>query len=323
MPTFPRALRSVVALCALGLALAAAAATPAHALRPSLTVGIGDQKPGMFADPLFGELGVRDARIVVPWDVRTIDWQAQDVDAWMRAARRARSRVLVTFSNSRGEGRRRVLPTPERFKYEFQRFRERYPWATTFAVWNEPNHCGQPTCTRPALVAAYYRKLRQACPRCTILPAELLDMPNMIRWTRQLRRALRVEPKIWGLHNYVDANRMSTARTRSLLRAVKGDVWLTETGGLVARRNRRKETVGFTEGTQHAARVTRFVLDRLAGTSRRISRVYLYHWDTISPQDSWDSALIGPRGPRPAFTVLDGLLRRQRVLIARQRAARR
>lgn len=321
MTSTHRASRLALTLGVLLLSLLAVAGQ-AHALRPSLTVGIGDQKPGMFTDPLFRDLGVRDARIVVPWDVRTVDWQLREVDEWMRAARRAGARVLVTYSNSRAQSRRRVLPSPERFKYEFRWFRKRYKWATTYAVWNEPNHCGQPTCHRAPLVAAYYRKLRSACGHCTILPAELLDMPNMLPWARELRRALKVEPKVWGLHNYVDANRLSTKRTRALLKAVKGEIWLTETGGLVARRNRRKETVGFSEGAEHAARVTRFVLDRLTSLDLRISRVYLYHWDTVSPKDSWDSALIGPRGPRPAFDVLEQLLARQRVRAA-QAAGRR
>lgn len=303
----------ISALAAFGLALPAAAG----ALPIRVTVGIGDQKPGMFTDPLYSDLGVRDARIVVPWDVFGVEWQEREVDDWMQAAYAAGSHVLVTFSHSRVEGRRRVLPSPERFKYEFQRFRERYPWAQTFAVWNEPNHCGEPTCHRPALVAAYYRKLRSACRRCTLLAAEVLDMPNMVRWTRSLRRALRFEPKYWGLHNYVDANRLSTQRTRAFLRAVKGEVWLTETGGLVARRNRRKETVGFREGSRHASRVTRFVLDSMPRISRRITRVYLYHWDTRSPLDSWDSALIGPTGPRPAFDVLSHRIRGQRARAAR------
>ena len=42
---------------------------------------------------------------------------------------------------------------------------------------------------------------------------------------------------IWGLHNYIDANRFRTTGTRSLLRAVPGEVWFTETGGLVVRNN--------------------------------------------------------------------------------------
>ncbi|WP_372789162.1 hypothetical protein [Paraconexibacter sp.] len=308
-------------LLVLGLLLVLAAPAPAHALSPSVTVGIGDQKPGMFFDERFTKLGIADARIVVPWDWRTIRWQAGEVDAWMKAAQRFGVRTLVTFSHSRGKGRRRVLPKPERFKLEFRKFRRKYPWAKTFTVWNEANHCGEPTCRRPKLIAAYYRKLRQACKHCTLIPAELLDTPNMVRYARDVRRAMRFEPKIWGLHNYVDVNRRSTRRTRQLLRAVKGRIWLTETGGIVKRRNRRKETIGFREGTKHAARVTRFVFRDVVGLSSRIQRVYLYHWDTNTsgPKDSWDSALIGPRGPRPAFSVLKWTLKRQRVLRARAR----
>ncbi len=303
------------------LGLLLALATPAHALSPNVTVGIGDQKPGMFSDPLFAELGVRDARIVVPWDVRTISWQREEVDAWMRAAQAAGTRVLVTFSHSRAKGRRRVLPKPERFKLEFRKFRRKYPWAKTFAIWNEANHCGEPTCRRARLIASYYRKFRSACPHCTLLPAELLDTPNMVRYAREVRRNLKVEPKVWGLHNYVDVNRRSTSRTSALLAAVKGDVWLTETGGIVRRRNRRKETIGFKEGFAHAATVTRFVFDDVVGLSRRIRRVYLYHWDTntTGPKDSWDSALVGPHGPRRAFRVLKRTLERQAALAARAR----
>src|SRR3712207_9414448 len=49
-------------------------------------------------------------------------------------------------------------------------------------IWNEANHCGEPTCNRVKLVAAYWRKLRQECRECKILAVELLDMPNMVRW---------------------------------------------------------------------------------------------------------------------------------------------
>ena len=119
---------------------------------------------------------------------------------------------------------------------EFRAFRERYPWVNNFATWNEANHCGEPTCHRPALVAAYWRKLRLECQRCKILAAELLDMPNMVTWANRFRRHAFDEPAAWGLHNYVEANRFKSDRLRSLLRNVEGSVWLTEVGGLVKRR---------------------------------------------------------------------------------------
>ena len=43
-------------------------------------------------------------------------------------------------------------------------------------------------------------------------------------------------PRIWGLHSYGDTNHfkpLSLTATRQLLRKVRGEVWLTETGGIV------------------------------------------------------------------------------------------
>ena len=44
-------------------------------------------------------------------------------------------------------------------------------------------------------------------------------MPNMGRWVKAVRRALGYTPKLWGLHNYVEANRFRMRRLRELLRA--------------------------------------------------------------------------------------------------------
>ena len=151
----------------------------------------------------------------------------------MAAARGAGVDPLVSFGHSRTD--RRSLPTPERFLFEFRRFRARYPWVKEYAAWNEANHCGEPTCHRPRLVAAYYRNMRRECPDCRILAAEVLDMPNMVSWVRAFRRAAGEEPRYWGLHNYIDANRARTTGTRRMLHAVKGQVWFTETGGIVSR----------------------------------------------------------------------------------------
>jgi hypothetical protein len=45
---------------------------------------------------------------------------------------------------------------------------------------------------------------------------------------------------------------------------------------------------------------------RLARLSRRIKRMYFYHWQPAAePWATWDSALLDPHGrPRPAFKVL-------------------
>jgi hypothetical protein len=191
----------------------------------------------------------------------------------------------------------------------------RYPWVHEFATWNEANYCGEKTCHRPQLVAGYYRALSRACPQCRILAAELLDMPGMAAWVKAFVHAARVQPAYWGLHNYLDANYLRTSGTRALLRATSGQIWFTETGGIVRRRNHSR--VRFTESARHAALATRWVFDRLVGLDpRRITRVYLFHWNPSTSHDSWDSGLVDVNDrPRPAYRVL------QRELAALARRA--
>ena len=289
---------------ALLAAVFAAALTPA-APAAALTVGIADNKPDMFFDPRFAASGVTHARISIGWDALSSPWQTEQLDRWLNAAHAAGVDPLVSFGHSRTD--RRSLPTPERFLFEFRRFRARYPWLQEFATWNEANHCGEPTCHRPALVAAYYRKIRRECRSCRILGAEVLDMPNMVSWVRSFRRHAHEEPRYWGLHNYIDANRARTTGTRRMLRAVKGQVWFTETGGIVRRSNRHKVT--FPESAKHAATATSFLFRRLVPLSRRVTRVYIYHWNADGTPNNWDSALIGPTGRvRPAFRIVERVL---------------
>jgi hypothetical protein len=300
-------------------ALAAALLLPATAsAAPQVTLGIADQKVDMFYDQRFTALGIRHARLNVPWDALTVPWQRDELDRWLLAAQEAGVEPLVTFGHARSPVReiRRVLPTPERYRYEVRRFRQRYPWVRSFGTWNEANHCGEPTCHRPRIVAAYWRMLRLECRGCTVLAATVLDLPNMAGWVRSFRRHARMEPRWWGLHNYVDANRFRTSGTRRLLRATRGEVWLTETGGLVARRRQpgsRHRPVRLRESPTHAARALRFLFTRLVPMSPRIRRVYLYHWNAGGPGENWDSALLTPAGrPRPGYRVVERYLARAR-----------
>jgi hypothetical protein len=312
-----RLIRCAVALVAAASMLPAASAS-------ALVVGIADQKPEMFSDPLFESLGVQYARIAISWDAMEHPWEVQEVDQWLDAARAAGVQPLVGFGHSRVD--RRKLPTPSRYKYDFRQFRARYPWVTTFATWNEANHCGEPTCHRPQLVASYYRSIQRECPKCTILGAELLDMPNMASWVDQYRGYLGAKrsPRYWGLHNYIDANRLRTTGTRTLLKHTTGQVWFTETGGIVKRKN-NKAKVQFPESTAHAAKATAWVFDKLVPLSRRITRVYLYHWNAAAGEN-WDSGLVNARGQgRPALKVVRTELKtldKRRQAAARREAAR-
>jgi hypothetical protein len=285
------------------LAFTACLALAAPAGAGALVIGVGDQTPAMFHDQRFLALGIRYARLSVAWDALDYGSQRAQLQAWLTAAQADGVQPLVSFDHSRVSGRHRVLPSLARFAREFRRFHTLYPWVGDFAAWNEANYCGEPTCHHAGLVAAYYEQMRHACPSCHVLGAELLDVPNMTQWVGEFRHALHGRgPAIWGLHNYIGANRLQTASTRALLRATRSQVWFTETGGLVSRHNH--STHDFPQSTAHAAKVTRFVFRRLTRLSTRVTRVYIYQWNGGGPRASWDSGLIAPNGhARAAYAV--------------------
>ena len=299
------------------LAAAALLALPASAsAAPPLVIGVGEQHAGIFSSQPWAQLAVSDVRYIVPWDALSSAWQRRETDAYMAAAENAGARILLGFGHSRIESRRRVLPSPRQFRREFLRFRTRYPFVTNYLTWNEANHCSQPTCRRPDVVARFYDILKTGCVGCTVVGPAVLDKLDMPQWVRAVERHAKHRIGIWAIHNYIDANRFRTRGTKALLRAVKGQIWFTETGGLVRRDN--GSTIEFADSPTHAVRATKWVF-KLARLSPRVRRVYFYHWVAPQPDATWDSALIDARGaPRPAYGVVQTYLRRSR---AAQRAA--
>jgi hypothetical protein len=152
-------------------------------------------------------------------------------------------------------------------------------------------------------VARFYNLMRKRCRGCRIVAADVLDEPSAPGWIRAFQRRARGHPRLWGLHNYIEANRPDLpGSTDAFLKLVRGKVWVTETGGLV------KHTTGDGRTTwpydpERAAEATARALE-IAAARPRITRVYLYQW-TVNADEDWDSALIGPDGvPRPALAVL-------------------
>ncbi len=287
------------------LALLLALAASAEAKPPA--VGIGEQKPGMFTDHRWERLGLRHARYIAPWDALKDDRQREKLDAWMDAARAADARVLLGFERSlRSRELSRTLPTARQFANQFRRFRARYPDVRDWLVWNEANHPFSLTANRPRRAARYLDVVARNCRRCNVVAADVLDVSGMTAWISRFQRHATERPRIWGIHNYADANRLKSSGTQALLRITRGQLWFTETGGLVVRREYAGTTVlrEFRYSQRHAARATRHAL-RLACLSRRIRRVYLYHWQAPAKVTNWDSAFLGPRGtPRPAYRTL-------------------
>jgi hypothetical protein len=275
----------------------------------AIRVGIGEQDPRIFTNPFFSDLRVKRARVFPPWNVALRRRDRRLLDAWMDAARAAGVEPLVSFNPSTGSRCPRRpcrLPSVRQYTRAFVAFRRRYPFVRVINPWNEANHRSQPTFRRPRRAAQYYNAVRRRCRGCTIIAADVIDEVNMVRWLRVFKRYAR-RPRIWGLHNYRDTNPRRGqifGGTRRLLRTVRGQVWLLETGGIVRFVLPNGGTLFPTSERRANAAVKRMF--RLARRyRRRIRRLYIYNWIQPAGSNRFDAGLLRRNGtPRAAyFTV--------------------
>lgn len=282
-----------------GLLLAAIPAGDARAL----TVGVGDNGPHMFDDARYQSLDMRISRKIIPYDFYRSEFERDQLSAWLAGAKREGVRPLIAFSHS--HARPKKLPSVREFQTALRNLRRLHPEVRDFSPWNEANHHTQPTWSNPRRAAQFYNTARKICRGCRIIAADVLDIKNMLRWVTEFKRHA-YKPTLWGLHSYHDANHNTPWKKSSakrLLDNVRGNVWMTEVGGLVAfsRAYRYSERRG-ANGLRNTL--------RLAKKSRRIQRVYLYSWyGTVHsprrPPYSWDSGIVAADGtPRPAYFTL-------------------
>jgi len=182
---------------------------------------------------------------------------------------------------------------------------------------NEANHNTQPTFKNPKRAAQYYNVTRRYCRGCRLVAADILDDPKMGAWLRVFRRTA-IRPRIWGLHNYKDTNPrrgQTLGGTRKFLRLVpRGEVWLTETGGIVKFQLTNGKTL-FPFNESRAASATKRMFRLAKDNRRRIKRLYIYHWRASPASKRFDAGLLRQNGTeRPAFrTVLDTLNTQRKV----------
>jgi hypothetical protein len=277
-----------------------ATTTPAHAGRSGVAIGIGEQQAAMFVDKRFGDLGIDKVRLVASYDTTRVRFEREIVDNWLAQARRAGVEPFITFGHSRVHPKR--LPSVAEFRAAFRAFARRYPTVRVYAPWNEINHASQPTARSPRRAAEYYNVVKAECPRCTVLAGDVLDQAGMRRYLEAYRRHLDGDPAIWGLHNYADTNRFRDSGLRELLATVPGDVWLTETGGLVSFGR------SFPPDEARAAKALRYAI-KLARANDRVKRLYLYNWTGAPRGARFDAGLVAPDGTaRPAYDALRAAL---------------
>ena len=301
------------------LLLCAALAAPAQA---TYRVGISDQNPGIFTEPNFQALKIKRVRFIVPYDWYKHRGQNAQVVGYMAAARAARADVLVHFSARRGcfsnrgrYSRSKVCraPSVKTYTSSFKRFRKAYPFVKTLGVWNEANHVSQPINRNPKRAAQYFLAARKACSSCTLVAADVLDISNMTSYLRGFLRNAKGKAKIFGLHNYQDVNRRSTADTRAMLATVGGQVWLTETGGILT------FLPSFPRNATRQANRTKWMFQlanrydtRQRGLRSKITRVYNYDYTGVPPGARFDAGLTNPSGSkRKAYNTFKQLAARK------------
>jgi hypothetical protein len=296
------------------LALAAGvAALPTAA--GAATVGVSDQQASTFTNPLFKPLKMKTARYITPYDVMDSRSDRQQLDAWLKAARKAKVKILVSFEHSHRGARAKTLPSVASYTRELKKFKKKYPFVKEISPWNEVNrkiskrsdgsYQGQPTWKSPTRVAQYYQAARKVFSPSThtIVGIDLLDEQNVnrsVKFLKSFLRAANPDPKVIGFHNYSDTNRFSTTRTKRILATFKGRVWLTETGGIV------KLGTSFPTNQSRAKRALGCMFT-LAKSNSRIQSLFVYQFNPPpNPLTAtFDAGLINPDGSkRPGYTVV-------------------
>ena len=216
---------------------------------------------------------------------------------WIRAAEARRQQILVAFYHS--EVTPLKMPSIATYQSDVQKFVRLFPKVRQFQSWNEANRGNVAhmfSSPSAASAAMYYQALIRVCGRCSAVGLDVLDsakVASTLRYVtafkREIARLKTVMPRIWGLHNYSDINRLESRRTRELVRAFGGEVWLTETGGIVKFGKSFPNRQG--AGLRRAAKVLAYMF-AVAGSEPQIKRLYIYNWTGGTSSTRFDAGLM-------------------------------
>jgi hypothetical protein len=259
----------------------------------------------MFSQPNWQALQLKRVRYIIPWDWYKDAGQNGEVADYLAKARAARQDVLLTFSAHRGcwnnnrysKAKACRAPSVAAYRSAVKRFLKAYPWIKTYAAWNEANHASQPTAKSPKRAAQYFLTLRSAAKGKTVMAADVLDQSNVVSYLRKFRRYDKGRGRVWGLHNYKDVNRFKTAGLTSVLRAVPGQVWLTETGGILT------FLPNFKTSASRQAKATKYMFSlankydsKRRGNLSKVTRLYVYRWFGEPAGARFDAGLVNRDG---------------------------
>jgi hypothetical protein len=289
---------------------ARAAARPTAHAASRYQVGIGDEYASMFGSALWQQLHTKIARYIAPYDAVAHRDSLARVTAWIHGAEEQGEQILIAFYHSQHTPT--TLPSVALYKRDVEKFVKRFPNIRQYQAWDEANRGNIPhylSSPSARATARYYQALRRACTTCTVIGLDVLDQANtgptleyISEFKREVGRLHTVMPGIWGLHDYSDVNRMQSWRTREVSRALGGQVWLTETGGIVQFGGAYPNRHG--SGLARAAKVLNYTFN-LAASYPRIKRLYIYNWTGGVNSTRFDAGLTDSRSrPRVGYVVV-------------------
>jgi hypothetical protein len=324
--TFSRALLAALALAAAlvlsleVLATPAASASSSHGKSGSrapakpasagVITGIGDENSAMFYSRFWTQLHLGITRYFVPYDVVAHRRELNEARGWIEAATRAHQQILIAFYHSQQVPMRN--PSASLYRSDVAKFLRLFPQIHQYEPWNEsnrgfvPGYFTSPTAYDSAL---YYRELRSLAHHDTVLGLDILDsydlgptLTYVNEFKNDIRRLHVPMPTLWGLHNYSDTNRFTGTRTKQILETVPGKLWLTETGGVVQFGTDFTNVRG--SGLRRAAHALEYMY-KLAYTSPRIQRLYIYNWFGETSRARFDAGIMDRFGhPRLGYVVV-------------------
>ncbi len=288
--------RARQAILALSCAIVCAAVLPAAA--GAVVVGIGDQGTGMFSDPLFQQLHIKEARLTVSWDVATNHKRKTELanDAiWLNDAAADHVTPLVSFS-----GNGNYIPNVGQYTTAVKAFMKKFPKIKRYTPWNEPDWVYRSLSRHPLLAASFYNELKDNCKHCTVLAGDVyLPAKQLGTWIKAYAKGLKAHVDGWALHNYYDVRTHSANQLTTLEKLTKGPIWLDEISGV----ERRGHWQYHNQSAAAAGRDEKWLFS-LPKKYHRVTRIYHYQWRAL-PTAGWDSGLLDASGkPRPAFYVL-------------------
>lgn len=304
-------------------------------------VGFSDQSVRVFDDPAFQRLQIRRTRLIVPWNVMSNPQEKAKATQYVQRSVAEGNLVLLHLGDETPGIATDENPLPSEKEFE-DALDELVPYffglgVTEFGVWNEANHRSQPTDKRPDRAAEYFMEAYRAIhldsglgceyPKCRIVALDVLDEGDAEEYIEdfygRLNSTYDRRGRTVGIHSYSSVNRFRNKQVSEMIDAFRDEVrepniWVTETGGLVAFGSpdgafpcdpNNPASVDRAEERQDKA--IRWMFQQMRTYDDDLDRLYFYNWfgqdckqgsRDGEPFNAFDSGIVEADGsPRDGY----------------------